>query len=672
MIKDKLILRIAVPTPLQRSFDYLMPKDWLAVPAPGARILIPFGKQQLVGILLETDTDTAVPAKQLKSALTLLDHTPLLSTSLLSLLRWASQYYQHPIGEVVQYALPPLLRRPTLSKKMTALLYAEPEANAELKPLPTLPLNPAQQQAVTTILQRGDQFHCFLLDGVTGSGKTEVYLAVLQQVLATGKQALVLVPEIGLTPQTIARFAASLPYSMAVLHSNLTENERLQTWLDAKNGAVKLIIGTRSAVFTEFANLGVIVVDEEHDLSYKQQDNFRYSARDLAIRRAQLLNVPIILGSATPSLESLQNALSERYQLLNLPERAGGAIPPQFQLVDLRGQQLASGLAPTTLTAMRQHLEREQQVLLFLNRRGFATVLLCHECGWTANCPRCDTPFTLHDATQRLQCHHCAKQQRIPEHCPECKHTQLLPLGVGTERLETHLTKLLPDIEIIRIDRDTTRRKNSLEQKLETVTDGKKQILIGTQMLAKGHHFPNVTLVVVLNADNGLFSTDFRAAERIGQLLIQVAGRAGRATQPGKVLIQTYQPDHPLLNTLIDDGYNAFAQQLLIERQAAQLPPFAFLALLRAESTEATAPERFLLEVKQWCLEQNNSTIKILGPIAAPMPKRAGKHRAQLLLQTGHRTALQTLLATLRQHLETLKTARQVRWSLDIDPQELS
>lgn len=725
------IIRVAVPSPLQRCFDYTLPNHYAQPLQAGMRVSVPFGKRKLVGVILDIVEQTDVKPERLRNIYSVLDSEPIFDTKLFELLSWASQYYQYPIGEVFSQALPILLRQGesttiepdtvwqattaaanavlTRSPKQRALLdtvQQHPDGLSEhhlrtlgfearlwqqlaakgyiqrivvesaAKPSNTFhpaphALNSDQQAAVEAINQANGTFKSFLLEGVTGSGKTEVYLKTLEHVLAQGKQALVLVPEIALTPQTVARFAERFDLRIGVLHSGLTDKERLKTWKLAKDGDISLIIGTRSAIFTAFNNLGIIIIDEEHDASFKQQDNFRYSARDIAIRRAQLEQIPVVLGSATPALESLQNAKMGRYQLLSLPMRAGNAQQPTFHLVDMCRQRLQAGLTPAVLAAVHEHLNRGNQVLLFLNRRGFATALLCHDCGWSAQCKRCEVPMTLHQDTQRLHCHHCDARQLIPKICPQCQSKQLLNLGIGTERLEIELTALFADREIIRIDRDSTRRKGSMAKKLNAIHASSGQILIGTQMLAKGHHFPNVTLVVMLNADQGLLSTDFRATERVGQLLIQVAGRSGREDKPGTVLIQTHQPQNPLLIALTQRGYSEFAHELLLERQAAHFPPFSFLVLLRAESVHASAAEKFLQHLRDTCQELNiDDRVQTLGPIPAPMPKRAGKHRAQLLLRANQRSDLQKILQPLRQYIETLKNARQVRWSIDVDPQE--
>ena len=435
-------------------------------------------------------------------------------------------------------------------------------------------LNSAQQEAVDAVRKQIDQFQVFLLDGVTGSGKTEVYLRIVQAVLEHGRQALILVPEIGLTPQLLARFQRRISSPLAVLHSGLSDRERLNAWLAARDNHAQVVIGTRSAIFTPLEQPGVIIIDEEHDSSLKQQEGFRYHSRDLAIIRAREAQIPIILGSATPSLESLHNTHRKRYHNLSLPERVGDAVTPDLQLLDIRNQNMSEGLSAPLLRAMQVHLEAGSQVLLFLNRRGFAPTLICHECGWLKQCRNCDAHMTLHLRRHRLICHHCGVEQAIPQGCAACGSVDLRALGQGTERIERALKKVFPDIGIARIDRDSTRRKGSLQNLLEDIHAGRRRILIGTQMLAKGHHFPDVTLVGIVNADQGLFGADYRAGEHMAQLVLQVAGRAGRAEKPGTVIIQTHHPEHPLLQTLVNHGYAAFAESTLLERKAACLPAF--------------------------------------------------------------------------------------------------
>lgn len=531
-------------------------------------------------------------------------------------------------------------------------------------------LNSAQQTAVDAIQKSRGQFQPFLLDGVTGSGKTEVYLNAIEYFLKKDQQVLVLVPEIGLTPQTLQRFRDFFAEKIIAWHSSLTEKERYNAWIAAKTGDAKIMIGTRSAIFTPFKNLGLMIVDEEHDLSYKQQDSFRYHARDLAIMRAHMNHIPIVLGSATPSLESLHNAEQNRYQYLSLPKRAGKAAMPDVQILNICKKPLEQGLSPALLSEIKTHLNNGGQVMLFLNRRGFAPVLMCHECGWMAVCKRCDMRMTYHHHSSTLRCHHCDSQKKLMTHCEGCGEKSLHTIGLGTEQLEQVLANHFPDASVARIDRDSTQRKGSLEKLLDQIQNNEHQILIGTQMLAKGHHFPNVTLVAIIDADGGFFSPDFRALERMGQLLLQVSGRAGRAEKPGKVLIQTHHPDHPLLIQLLREGYKSFADSLLKERQIAFLPPYFFFALFRAEAYHARQAAGFLQQIKN-ITDVTGKNIRILGPIPALMPKRAGRHRVQLLIQAATRSVLQRFLKDLVPAIESLPGKHRVHWSLDVDPLEI-
>jgi primosomal protein N' (replication factor Y) len=536
--------------------------------------------------------------------------------------------------------------------------------------VPPLELTTEQARAVASIDDAAHTFATFLLDGVTGSGKTEVYLRSIAAVVARGEQALVLVPEISLTPQLVARFAERFDQPLAVLHSGLTDADRLQAWRAARSGAAPVVIGTRSAVFAPLVRPGLIVVDEEHDASYKQQDGFRYSARDLALARAQRHGIPIVLGSATPSLESLERVVAGRAHRLTLPNRTAGARPPSLQLVDLRAHAETQGIATPTVLAIRRHLDGGGQVLLYLNRRGYAPTLFCPACGWVAPCPRCDARLTVHQRERSLECHHCGTWRSIPETCPTCG-ASVRPVGQGTERIEETLAALFPGQGIARIDRDAVRKRGALETALDQVRSGTVRLLVGTQMLTKGHHFPDVSLVVVLNADQGLFGTDFRAAERLAQTIVQVAGRAGRAERTGEVLIQTCYPDHPLLQQLIHGGYDAFAAAALQERKQARWPPFARVAVLRAEAVAREAPIRFLDEARKLAVECDVPTVELLGPATAPMERRAGHHRAQLLLHAESHGPLQRLFSRWVPLLETTPTARSVRWALDVDPLEL-
>ena len=723
---------MAVPSPLPRHFDYLPPADVIAgALVPGVRLRVPFRQREAVGVLLETAVYSDIPATKLKTALALLDTEPLIPAELLALARWAADYYHYPIGEVVAALLPPALRAgkslaatdtfawrlttagaapdpnvvkraprqaallgvlakrpggldagtldaeyPRWQKSMRALMrrgwvekiaVASPDSAAP-PPTPAAILNPAQRAAAAAIHAALGSFQAFLLDGVTGSGKTEVYLEVMAEAVRRGQQALLLVPEIGLTPQLLKRVRGRFAEA-AVFHSALSEGERLAAWQAAGNGRTPVVVGTRSAVFLPLKNPGLIVVDEEHDTSFKQQDGFRYSARDLAVVRAARQSIPVVLGSATPSLESLHNVAQLRYTHLSLPERAADARHPAMRLLDIRSRPLSEGLSDLLIDAIRRHLDGGGQVLLFLNRRGYAPTVMCHACGATLQCRRCDARLTLH-ANRRLQCHHCGAERPLPARCAHCGSAELGHFGYGTERIERVLARLFPHAGIARLDRDSTRRKGRLEAFLDGVERGEYQMLVGTQMLAKGHDFPKVTLVGIVDADQGLFGADFRASERMAQLIVQVAGRAGRAEHPGEVLIQTHHPEHPLLNRLVREGYASFAAAALTERRAAGLPPFAAMALLRAEASARSAPLAFLEAARQKLTPACGRQVQLLGPAPASMERRAGRYRAQLLLLAAQRALLQQALATALPALYELRQARRVRWSLDVDPAE--
>jgi len=660
------ILSVAIDTPVPYAFDYLPPEGIngqnLYV---GQRVRVPFRRGEATGIIVALKQNSQLPSHMLKRALALIDQEPLWPQSSLELLQWAVDYYHHPIGEVYMGVLPKFLRQGKPAE------LKESNAPATIAASQPLSLNTEQQQAVASIAGNLGKFQGYLLEGITGSGKTEVYLHAIADVLARGQQALVLVPEIGLTPQAVERFTERFAGCTVALHSGLNDTERMQGWLQARTGIADIVIGTRSAVFTPMANLGIIIVDEEHDLSFKQQDGFRYSARDLALVRGRQQSCPVVLGSATPAFETLLNAQHGRYTHLQLSERATGASLPSYRVLDLRQQKLQQGIAPSLLTAMTEHLQHGNQVLLFLNRRGFAPTLLCHDCGWVANCHRCDARLTLHLQPPTLHCHHCMSSQRLPHQCTECQSEQLLQIGMGTERVEQVLQDYFTDYPILRIDRDSTRRKGAMAKLIKQINKGDSQILLGTQMLAKGHHFPNVTLVAILDIAYGLFSADFRASERLGQLLIQVAGRAGRADKPGEVIIQTHQPDHPLLQTLLQQGYNAFAKLALAERQQAGLPPYSHMALFRAEAVKEQDPMAFLQQLRTIAEQVNPGQVASLGPIPAPMARRAGRYRAQLLLQASQRQPLHNVLAPLMTQLKDKPISRKVRWSLDVDPLEV-
>jgi primosomal protein N' (replication factor Y) len=716
------ILRVAIDAPLDTLFDYLPPADGL-LPPVGARVRVPFGRRRPVGLVMAHADTSDLPAERLKAALETLDAEPLLDARLRRLLDWTARYYHEPPGQVVAAALPAplrqgrplpdpplrisgkgpppdsLARRAPRQAALLELLAESPRRSddpglppgwraiaarlaarglVEMEPEPAAPawdsalagpeLTPAQREAVHGVVGDLGDFSTRLLFGITGSGKTEVYLAAAAECLRRGLQVLVLVPEIGLTPQLVDRFRERLGAPVAVLHSGLAAGDRLAAWADARAGRAAVVIGTRSAVFAPLARPGLIIVDEEHDPSLRQHEGVRYSGRDLAVMRASLERVPVVLGSATPSLESLAHAMEGRYRLDRLPERPGTARHPTVTLVDLRRYPATEGLSGPLLQAMAQHLEQDGQVLLFLNRRGFAPALFCSSCGWVAQCRHCDARYTWHRRAGRLRCHHCGHDSALPASCPDCG-ADLRPAGEGTERLEDALARHFPDVAIARIDRDSTRRRGAVDRILDDVRDGRTRILVGTQMMAKGHDFPGVTLVGVINADQGLFGTDFRAGERLAQTLVQVAGRAGRADRPGEVLVQTLYPEHPLLQRLLSGGYEAFAEATLEERGAAGWPPYTYLAMVRAEAARPGPALEFLQSLRQALGRPEGITV--LGPAPAPMEKRGGRWRAQLLLQAARRPALHAALHRCAAAAAGLPAAKNLRWHIEVDPQDL-
>jgi primosomal protein N' (replication factor Y) len=725
------ILRLAIPAPLYRYFDYLPPVGVdAATLLPGVRVEVEFGRSRKFGLLVETASDSEVPAGKLRAARRIVDTEPVLAEELLSLLRWAADYYRQPPGEMFWSMLPAALRRgepldalePLLAitphgriyaletlrraPRQAALLQrlrehdalplgqmedAERRAAAALcqrelaerrngrlatatarwpQPADGPALTPAQAAAVAQI-GAARRYMTHLLYGVTGSGKTEVYMRLMAQRIAAGEQSLVLVPEIGLTPQLIDRLRGRFGDTIAVLHSGLTDTQRLAAWRQARSGQAAIVVGTRSALFAPLARPGLIILDEEHDASFRQQDGVRYSARDLAVVRARTLDVPLLLGSGTPSLESLRHARDGRYVLCPIRERIGGGREPELKLVNLTQHGQQHGLSTPLLAAMRRHLDADGQVLLFLNRRGFAPALWCTDCGHVVECRRCDARMTVHQGDQRLRCHHCGAEQAMPETCPACGSAKLAAVGQGTERIEETLARLFPGVRGARIDRDTTRRRDSLQAHLDAVRSGEVRILVGTQMLTKGHDFPSITLVGILDADQGLFSSDFRASERLAQTIVQVAGRCGRGERPGEVLIQTHFAQHPLLEQLCRLGYEGFAAALLAEREEAGWPPYTRLALLRAEATSREAPLRFLNDARRLASRLGVADTSILGPAPAGMERRAGRYRQQLLFQAPDHRPLQRLLAQLPALLAALPGARHVRWVLDVDPADL-
>ncbi len=749
----RLILKVAIPVPLYRLFDYYAPPDVTESSlSPGIRLEVPFGAGKKIAYLIEAGTNSEIAPEKLKPIVRILDSKSLLSTKDIRLLHWASQYYHHPIGEVFSSAFPATLRsgktanlplqpcyvltalgkatdseqlkrspkqqallayfqshhpaslveaelnnwdknwRPALKALLAKSLIANTAAKIAYIPQLSgvnahntkpsfneaiqedkgkLQLNPEQQTAIAAVIGELGKFAVFLLEGITGSGKTEVYMQVIRTVLERGQQVLVLVPEINLTPQLEERFRQRFSVAMTLSHSNLTDKQRHAAWLNMQQGMSAILLGTRSALFTPMKRPGLIILDEEHDASFKQQEGFRFSARDVAIMRGKLLNIPVLLGSATPSLESLHNAYQQRYRHLVLSQRAGSAVEPTLHLLDIRNKKLHHGLSEALINELRKVLASGEQVLIFLNRRGFAPTLICHACGWVARCRHCDANLVIHNYEKQLHCHHCGREQRLPPLCPACKTGGLMPLGLGTERVEGALRELFPDKILVRLDRDTTQRKGSLERYLVQINDGKADIILGTQMLAKGHHFPNVTLVAIVDVDSGLFSIDYHATERLAQMITQVSGRAGRAEKSGRVILQTRHPDHALLNTLIREGYRRFADTALAERQHALLPPFSYQALLRAQAGNANMPLAFLQAVATLAKTHKSGQIQILGPVAAPMEKRAGLYRYQLLFQCDKRSELQKCLAELIANIDSIAHAKKIRWSLDVDPVDL-
>ena len=723
------ILQIAIPCPLRLSFDYLADNSKISW-QKGMRVKVPFGSREVIGIVLNIKKKTEDFDKtKLKTIIQALDQSSILSTELLSLTQWLSDYYHHPIGDCFQTVLPKKIRHGEtaeleteaywqlktelsdikLGKKqqeIVSLLADYPDginqsalyqligqcrssllgleekniiSQFEQIKKPLIPLitsehcqlNDEQNAAIDDIWKTQSSFKPFLLQGVTGSGKTEVYMQLAENMVAAGKQVLVLIPEIGLTTQFVERFKKRLAARIVVLNSSISDGERKQSWLLAREGLINIVIGTRSAVFTPLPNLGLIIIDEEHDASYKQQDGLRYHARNVALIRAQRAGIPIVMGSATPSLESLYNVEQQRYQLLTLNQRATGAKIPRIKLIDSRGPTANSGISTVLYEAIKTQLASENQVLLFINRRGFAPVLMCHACGWQATCSHCDARMIVHQRRNILCCHHCGYIQRLVTQCPSCKTEDLKTYGAGTEQIEQTLQAYFPDVPVLRIDRDSTQRVNAFSDIIDEIQQGGAKILVGTQMLAKGHDFHNVTLVGVLDADQGLFSADFRATESLAQLIIQVTGRAGRGEKSGEVFIQTSQPQHEFWQDLIHKGYPFTAQKLLAERKQMAMPPIGALCVLRAEAHEEPLAMQFLTEVSAIFHQTTQTDVIVMGPVPAIMEKRAGRYRAQLLLLSQQRKPLHQLLDHYMQAISSLKLARKIRWSIDIDPLDL-
>lgn len=661
------ILCIALPKTTKGLFDYLPPHDAdFTQIKQGMRIKVPFRSRELIGLIVDIKAHSEIAANKLKKAIAIIDQESVLPDDLFKLCSWSAGYYHFPLSDTLLQAMPLLLRKGVDATEVTYKNKDSTKMN--LSSQDPLPLNQAQQQAFDTIIKQKNAFHVFLLDGVTGSGKTEVYLQVIAEKLVDQQQILVLLPEISLTPQTIERFRKRFPDKVSAFHSNMSAKEKLTIWQQVKTNTIRIVIGTRSALFLPFATLSLIIIDEEHDPSFKQQERLRYHARDLAIVRGKLTNIPVILGSATPSLETVLNAKRKRYSHLMLPERAGNALMPAIQLIDLNTTKTHEGIALPLLTSIKEALQQGNQVMLFLNRRGFAPVTYCTHCKHVQACHACDSKLVYHNNPPFLQCHHCEAKWPFPTPCQLCHENCLVALGTGTQRLEETLNEYFKDIPIYRIDRDTTKKKTAMQTMFDAMHEGKPAILLGTQMLAKGHHFPKVTLVGIIDIDSSLLSGHFRAREHIGQLLLQVAGRAGRADHPGNVYIQTLQPTHPLLTILTQSGYSEFADYLLKERELAALPPYTHFALLSAEAKVAKNARKWLEKIKRELSQQ--SGMRLCGPTTASMAKRRGFYREQLIIQADKRAQLQKTLNELRQLVETA-SKKSIRFTLDVDPIDL-
>ncbi len=731
---DKDLVEVLIPIPLMEKFSYFPPKNRSNQLKKGSRVLVPFGNRIMVGVVWGFNKKSNSDKRKYKYIREVLDKTPLLNATSMSLAEWASRYYHYPLGEIISYFYPPslrkgkeakfkeskyieltnkgsLLREEDLSRapaqlKLISLLKEKKELtlksaqafgissavvkglidkeyvvsfSRELSPYkkhenkdlkPSKKLNLEQKKAVDAINKDQDKNVTFLLDGITGSGKTEVYLQAIQEQISNGKQALILIPEIGLAPQAEERFKDYFGDRVMSFHSAKNDREKVDAWLGASRGLVDIIIGTRSSVFLPMKNLGIIVIDEEHDLSFKQTDKFRYSARDMALYRAKLEKVPVVLASATPSLETLKNTEEGKYQLLKLNKRATGASLPTFHAVDLRGKELNEGLSNELLEATKSELSNGNQVLIFLNRRGYAPSLICKVCGWVSNCDRCDALMTVHKSPSKLQCHHCEAHKNYPIKCPSCGENEFLTYGFGTERLEEFMKSNFPDVPTMRIDSDSTRKRESLSDYLDEIKKGKPMILLGTQLLAKGHHFPNVTLVGIVDADSGLFSADFRGSERVAQMMTQVSGRAGREKKPGRVILQSYCTDHPQIEEIISGSYEKFAKKLLEERKSAKIPPYSFQAKIFAESPKGLVSRDFILSLLngQNIDRELRDDLRLVGPLPSIMEKKSGVYRWELSVFSKNRFSLHKFLDVMQSKLYDVKTSKKVRWAIDVDP----
>tara|TARA_Y100001970_G_scaffold250037_1_gene321354 strand:+ start:36913 stop:39111 length:2199 start_codon:yes stop_codon:yes gene_type:complete len=725
-----LVAEVLVPIPVHKTFSYLIPCDLRKLNIKtGCRVLVPFRNRKIVGVIYSISKKELNPNHNLKGVLEILDSDPLLCSNSLKLCKWASEYYHYPLGEVMSLFFPPLLRKGKAAKfkevslwqitdvgefapledlskykkQLSALKYfqinksltsSESKAHGfsssslkslekkgflenlkkEISPfkafmepsLKRFTLNKEQQDSVDVISQSINNHKIFLLNGVTGSGKTEVYLRLIEEVVKQGKQALILIPEIGLAPQAEYRFKAHFGSRVSSFHSAKNEREKLDVWLGAKFGHLDIVIGTRSSIFVPMKNLGIIVIDEEHDLSFKQMDGFRYSARDMALYRSKLENIPAILASASPSLESIKNSKENKYKILQLTKRATGASLPTFQSIDIRKKTLKEGFSEELLAAIGHELTEKNQVLIFINRRGFSPSLICEMCGWASSCNRCDANMTYHKQNNFLQCHHCSSILRYPDSCPSCNSKSFHNFGYGTERIEDFLNIEFPEYPVLRIDSDSTKRKDSFDTFIQQINQGKPLIMVGTQLLAKGHNFPNVTLVGIIDADSGLFSADFRGSERVAQLMTQVSGRAGRFEKPGRVLLQTFCPDHPQIEQIVSGNYQEFALNLLEERRKNMSPPYSYQAKLQAESLNSSISRDFIKEI----LDENKKTsgLKIIGPLPSLMEKKSGFYRWELNIFSTNRKRLHNFLSSLYPSLTSSNLSKKVRWLIDVDP----
>ena len=651
------ITEVAIPVPLHNTFDYLC-KEKVGI---GSRVKVPFGNKKVTGIVLSHKDKSSF--KKLREVEEVIDHEVLLSKEILEFLSWSANYYHHPIGEVLSNAIPKNLRngKPAVIKK--------PSEVHDKVLLNNFELTTEQNFAINEVLKSSSEFNGFLLHGVTGSGKTEVYLSITEQLLKQGKQVLVLVPEIGLTPQMISRFEQRIKDRVVAVHSQLNDTQKQDAYLMAKGGDAKVILGTRSAIFTPIPNLGLVIVDEEHDSSFKQQSNFRYSARDLSFMRAKFANVPLILGTATPSLETLKNVIEKKLVRLTLTSRPGEAIMPSVDLIDMRSQP-SEPLSKPLIARIKHHLSTGKQVMLFINRRGYAPIYYCTECDWQSECTSCDSKLVYHRSINRLKCHHCGLEKSPESSCPSCNSHELKILGYGTERLEENLESFFPSTEVIRIDRDTTRKKKAFATHLKKINSGEPCVIVGTQMLAKGHDFSNLAFVGILDVDVGLMSTDFRATEHLAQLLVQVSGRCGRGNYKGEVNIQTRYPNHPIFNYVKDSRYIEYAKALLTERKDTKLPPFAHQALICANAKNKNSAESFLTEAAQLINSIEIESVEVWGPVPGVIERKSDYYYFNLYLQSEDRGQLRRLIQTFYQHVETIKVSSSVRWFVDIDPIE--